>query len=102
MARVFGWTKALLAAVFIAASTYAADAQYAFCAERGNLVAQLGEKFQEKQLGFGTIGQVAVMEIFVAETGTWTIVITDVTGRSCIVAAGDNWENSVVLSGDDV
>ncbi|MDQ6432480.1 hypothetical protein RB623_00255 [Mesorhizobium sp. LHD-90] len=102
MARVVGWTKALLAAAFIAVGTYTADAQYVFCTGHGNLVAQLGEKFQEKQLGVGTIGQVAVMEIFVAETGTWTIVITDVTGRSCIVAAGDNWENSVVLSGDDV
>ena len=102
MARVVGWARVLLAALFIAASTYAADAQYAFCAEHGNLVAQLGEKFQERQLGFGTIGQAAVMEVFVAETGTWTIVITDVTGRSCIIAAGDNWENSVVLSGDDV
>lgn len=102
MARAVGWARLLLVALFIAASTYAAHAQYAFCAEHGNLVAELGEKLQEKQLGFGTIGQVAVMEIFVAESGTWTIVITDVTGRSCIVAAGDNWENSVVLSGDKV
>jgi hypothetical protein len=43
-----------------------------------------------------------VMEVFVASAGTWTIIVTDVTGRSCIIAAGDNWENAAIVSGDNV
>ena len=78
------------------------NAQYGFCTEHGNLVAQLGENFQEKRFALGTIGQVAVMEVFVGEKGTWTIIVTHTSGRSCIIAAGDNWENSVIEAGDHV
>ncbi len=104
MARttLFGWAKALCAAAFLAAATNAADAQLRYCTGHADLVAELGEKFQEKQFAFGTIGEVAVMEVFVASAGTWTIIVTDVTGRSCIIAAGDNWENAAIVSGDNV
>ena len=95
------WVKILLAAAFIATGTGVADAQYRHCLEHGALVAQLGEKFQERQFAFGTIGEIAVMEVFVGEKGSWTIIVTDVAGRSCIIAAGDNWENSVILSGEN-
>jgi hypothetical protein len=91
------WLKALAVAAFLAAGADVAHAQYQQCSEHGELVAHLSEKYHEKQFAFGTIGQIAVMEIFVGETGSWTVIVTDVTGRSCIVAAGENWENSVIL-----
>jgi hypothetical protein len=97
-----GWTKAWFAAAFLAAATNAADAQFRYCTGHTELVAELGEKYQEKQFAYGTIGGAAVMEVFVASAGTWTIVVTDVTGRSCVVAAGDNWENAAVVAGDNV
>ena len=93
--------KALAVAAFVAAGANVADAQYRHCSEHGDLVAHLSEKFQEKQFAFGTIGQIAVMEVFVGDKGSWTVIVTDVAGRSCIVAAGDNWENSVILSGEN-
>lgn len=96
-----GWVKTLALAGALAVGTNAASAQYQFCVEHGDLVAHLSEQFQERQFAFGLIGQVAVMEVFVAETGTWTIVVTDLAGRSCIVAAGDNWENAVIPTGHD-
>jgi hypothetical protein len=37
-----------------------------------------------------------IMEIFVADSGTWTIFATDVAGMSCVVAAGDNWQSTIV------
>lgn len=103
MARksLLGWVKTLALAGALAVGTNAASAQYQFCVEHGDLVAHLSEKFQERQYAFGLIGQVAVMEVFVAETGTWTIVVTDLAGRSCIVAAGDTWENTVIPAGHD-
>jgi hypothetical protein len=101
MARksLLGWVKTLALAGALAVGTNAASAQYQFCVEHGDLVAHLSEQFQERQYAFGLIGQVAVMEVFVAETGTWTIVVTDLAGRSCIIAAGDNWENVVAPAG---
>ena len=93
------WVKGLATAALVAAGAGAANAQSQYCFPHGDLVAELGEKFQEQQLAYGTIGHVAILEVFVGETGSWTIVITDVTGRSCIIAAGENWESKVIVSG---
>ncbi|RUM96097.1 hypothetical protein EET67_19785 [Pseudaminobacter arsenicus] len=90
------WMKGVLVAVFAAVSLNVADAQTGPCVDHSVLVARLVEKYQERQFAFGLIGNVAVMEIFVAESGTWTIIVTDVTGRSCIVAAGNNWESTMI------
>ncbi|AZN96759.1 hypothetical protein EJ066_05330 [Mesorhizobium sp. M9A.F.Ca.ET.002.03.1.2] len=103
MARksLLGWVKILALAGALALVTNAASAQYQYCVEHGDLVAHLSEKFQEKQFAFGLIGHMAIMEVFVAETGTWTIIVTDVAGRSCIVAAGEHWENVVIPADHD-
>lgn len=103
MARksLLGWVKTLALAGALAAATNTASAQFHYCVDHGVLVAHLSEQFQERQFAFGLIGHVAIMEVFVAETGSWTIIVTDVAGRSCIVAAGDNWENVVALPGQN-
>ncbi|CAN7178285.1 hypothetical protein [Mesorhizobium sp. LjNodule214] len=95
------WVKTLVLAGALAMGTSAASAQYQFCVEHGVLVAHLSENFQERQFALGLIGQTAIMEVFVGESGTWTIVVTDVAGTSCIIAAGNNWENVVAQSGHD-
>jgi hypothetical protein len=103
MARksLLGWVKILVLAGALAVGTTAASAQYQYCVEHGDLVAHLTEKFQERQVAFGLIGHMAIMEVFVAETGSWTIIVTDVAGRSCIVAAGEHWENVVIPADQD-
>jgi hypothetical protein len=103
MARksLLDWVKTLVFAGALVLVTNAASAQYQYCVEHGDLVAHLSEKFQERQFAFGLIGHMAIMEVFVAETGTWTIIVTDVAGRSCIVAAGEHWENVVIPSDQD-
>lgn len=60
---------------------------------------RLAEAYGEGVVAMGliaTIGQPAtgVMEIFVSPDGsTWTAVVTSVDGKSCIVAAGEAWED---------
>ncbi|CAI2932603.1 hypothetical protein [Aminobacter niigataensis] len=44
------------------------------------------------------VGNSAVIEVFVSATGTWTMLMTDVRGRSCIVAAGDGWESTLAVA----
>jgi hypothetical protein len=38
------------------------------------------------------VSQEAVLEIFVSDSGTWTVVVTDPKGVSCVLAAGQSWE----------
>jgi hypothetical protein len=94
------WMMALVvAAVMMGANP--AGAQYQHCVDHSELVATLTEKFQEKQIAFGLIGRMAIMEVYVGAAGSWTVIVTDTRGRSCIVAAGDNWESTATLSGQD-
>lgn len=89
------WMKYALAAALVAAGIASAQAQQN-CGPHGDLVAHLGETYQERQVGYGTIGNFAIMEIYAAATGTWTVIVTDVAGKSCIVAAGEGWESTIV------
>ena len=43
----------------------------------------------------GLVSNRGVMEFFVSEkTGTWTVLLTNTKGISCIVAAGESFERS--------
>ena len=95
------WMKALVVAASMTV-TNPAGAQYQHCVDHGELVATLTEKFQEKQIAFGLIGRMAIMEVYVGAAGSWTVIVSDTHGRSCIVAAGDNWESTATFSGQDV
>ncbi|GLS30343.1 hypothetical protein SAMN04488498_103345 [Mesorhizobium albiziae] len=102
MARRFlsHWIKYALAAVLMATSTAVAQAQQN-CGPHADLIAHLHEKYQELQVGYGTVGTIAMMEVYASAAGTWTIIVTDVAGKSCIVAAGEGWETTTAATWPD-
>ena len=77
----------------MAAMLYAipADAQSA-CGERAKFIETLSRQYREMPSAFGIAGQRNLMELFVSKSGTWTMLVTEPTGLSCIVAAGQSWE----------
>ncbi|MDX8445375.1 MULTISPECIES: hypothetical protein [Mesorhizobium] len=99
MARIFSYRSIKLAAVgaVMALPAFPARAQV-ICGGHDYLVARLAEAFEEKRLGYGVAGEVAIFEVFVSASGTWTILMTDVKGQSCILAAGDGWEDTLATS----
>jgi len=63
------------------------------CGPHADVSKQLEQKYSEVPRSFGLVENKSVMELYAsAESGTWTIVMTNRSGLSCIVAAGDNWE----------
>lgn len=93
---------ALLSAALLLAVTASADAQaMGPCLPHGQAVTKLGQQYGEHQVGIG-IGSKgsSVIELFVAESGTWTILMTQTNGMSCITASGDNWSASPLRVGD--
>lgn len=68
------------------------------CAERTNVVDTLGTQYKESPRAIGLVSHEAVLEIFVSETGTWTVVVTDPAGVSCVLAAGQSWEEIPMAS----
>lgn len=62
------------------------------CAERNHVAGQLRESFGERMIGSGLAESGILFELYVGPTGTWTLLATAPTGRSCLVGAGEAWE----------
>ena len=66
------------------------------CAERSRVVQKLEEKFGETLRSLGLHRDDGVVEVYSSEeTGTWTILMTRPDGMSCLLAAGQRWEQDV-------
>ena len=80
--------------VVLCLAAFAAEAQAQLpCAKRDDLVKHLVGKYKEGPVNFGTANGKNLVEIFASETGTFTIIATQPSGLSCIIAAGQDWEN---------
>ena len=84
-------TGAALLALALAVQPAAAEPIFN-CAEHSKIVEFLGSHYSEKLLAVGLINEAAILEVYVSESGSWTILVTNVSGRSCVVFAGQNWE----------
>ena len=73
----------------------------AMCGQREQLVADLEQQFSEQAMAVGQVDSNAVVEIFVSETGSWTIIATGTDGLSCIVSAGEGFESTTLVHGVD-
>ena len=62
------------------------------CGPRDAAVAELVGDFGEQVIGRGLShnGQ-AMLEVFKSETGSWTVIVTDINGVSCVLANGQVW-----------
>ena len=93
----FRWIRIAAIGAALALSTLSAQAQLV-CGGHSDVVAGLARAFQQKQVGYGVVGQAAIVEIYVSASGTWTMLVTDVKGRSCILATGEGWENTLPVT----
>lgn len=92
MHRAVSLFAGIVAAVVLTA-TGAQAALQPVCGGHDEIARQLAEEFGEVHHGSGTVGEGRVMEIFISpERGSWTILMTDTGGPTCVVAAGEAWE----------
>jgi hypothetical protein len=94
---MFTQTRSLsLAAVFAAISlisTAGLAVAAPQCGDHDKIVDVLGHKYKETRRVMGVVNAKSVMEMFMSPEGTWTMVITDTSGISCITAAGEEWQD---------
>ncbi len=90
----------LIAASVLFLSASSANAEQ-FCAPRDTAVLQLEKQFGEMVSGRGLAANgKRMIELFVSEKGSWTVLISDPNGRSCVMSSGENWQGTKVLVGD--
>lgn len=91
----FGLTALAVVALFTGAPQ--ATGEGTVCAPRAELVSQLDIQFDERRKAMGLMGERTMMEVFASRGGSWTILSTDTQGTSCIVAAGEGWDDSFTV-----
>lgn len=74
------------------------------CGKRAKIVERLEAKYGETRQSMGLAQNNGVVEVFASdESGTWTIVITLPNGMTCLVAAGNAFQevDSAPLTPDE-
>ncbi len=83
----------LLFATLAGSWTLPATAQQLPCGNREEMVKSLFSQYREQQRAIGLANQTAIIEVFTSKTGSWTILLTKPDGASCVVSAGEAWED---------
>ena len=64
-----------------------------FCAPRTTVLAGLEKTYKEEPVAIGLASTGVVIEVLVAPSGSFTIILTRPNGPGCVMAAGENREN---------
>jgi len=64
------------------------------CSKRSEVLSNLSDRYHERPIAMGLATNGGVLEVLTSGTGqSWTIIVTMPDGVSCMVAAGQSWEN---------
>jgi len=81
--------------LIVVALVWSAGAAFANtnCAQLGEVVQHLGNKYGEtlQTMALSKDGKALVNTFANKKTGTWTLVVTDGDGLSCMAASGTDW-----------
>ncbi len=88
------YLTAILSALLIGWGAFSSSAQaQMICGERGPMVASLEKTYSEAPVSMGLGSNGAIIEVFASPSGTFTIILTRPNGLTCVMAAGENWED---------
>ena len=74
-----------------------ASAQQRVCLPHDAAVEKLQGQFDERVSARGLANEGrAMVELFRSDTGSWTLIMTDVRGRSCVMATGEAWHDETL------
>ncbi len=83
---------AILGVALIAFQPVPASAQAA-CGDRAKMITHLGATYSEQPVAMGLTSSGAVIEVLTSPSGTWTFLVTEPSGLTCMVASGEGWES---------
>jgi hypothetical protein len=71
------------------------------CGPHKELGKYLADHNSERHRGWGLIHDGRLLEIFISEKGTWTVLVSLPTGMSCIVFEGTDWQGKSLTVGPE-
>lgn len=84
---------ALIGASIVALLSAPAYSEENVCGKRDDIVSRLESGYQEFNSAMGMSTNGGLVELYTSEKGTWTLMLTQPDGVSCLIAAGQNWES---------
>ncbi len=63
------------------------------CGDRTELIGALSGDYNEQPAYEALTTDGRLMEVLTSETGTWTVLLTTPSGKTCVIAAGTSWES---------
>jgi len=85
--------QALVLGLTLAAATRHGWAQARVCGPAPAMIAALGQRYHEADVGGGQVDGRTVVRIFAAPDGaTFTVLVVTATGMACVIAAGRDFE----------
>jgi hypothetical protein len=91
MRRIGTAVSASVAALVFPALAMAAPV---FCGARNDVLTKLASDFREQPASVALTSDGQLLEVLRSDSKqTWSILITSPTGVSCIVAAGESWQD---------
>lgn len=87
--------RIVAAALFVATVTASADAAVRHCAERDTLGGFLEQTYHEHRDALGVTPSGHLVELFVSDRGSWTLVLSMANGISCIISSGQGWQGGL-------
>ena len=64
------------------------------CDQRAKVLGHLAQKYKEAPIAIGVTSSGGIVEVLTTGDGdTWTIILSDPGGTSCLIAAGEGWRN---------
>ncbi|MDJ0686441.1 MAG: hypothetical protein QNJ84_17280 [Alphaproteobacteria bacterium] len=90
------WKIAMIAAAALGAAFLlligAVHAQ-TVCDSHSAVIEKLENTYRETRAGVGLASNGAVAQLYVSESGSWTMLLTNARGVACLIAAGQGWES---------
>ena len=88
--KIAAWLGLALVPV-LTLNSFEAAAQSA-CNPRNDVVGHLAKKYGEAPVAIGVTSKGGLVEVLTTGDGnTWTIIVSQPNGTSCMVAAGEGW-----------
>lgn len=84
---------ALIGASITALMAAPAYSEENVCGKRDDIVTRLENGYQEFNSAMGMSTNGGLVELYTSDKGTWTLMLTQPDGVSCLIAAGQNWES---------
>jgi hypothetical protein len=80
--------------VILAALAFApAVAAQAVCGSHKSVSENLEKAYTETPVSMGITTSGGIVEVYASPKGSWTLVVTQPNGVSCLIAAGQDWES---------